>query len=208
MRAVTEAKNLFEGTTKLSADALGFFSQRMNIDLVWLTFFVAKYYAKVNSNDFYIWQRAIYMACEEQRGVLSVERALVYARGLSIPGVEEMMKHMSKNTDIYLPPWILNYSRIYDVAAVICPFDAGNIMKTVIKPAISWRYFLSLDFKLQPTGFNLITSLWNLEKIANEGVEDIRLSERILHQAVMGRNSPLCNTNFITGNALNVKIVE
>lgn len=209
-RAMVEAQKLVDGTSNFGEGSTGFYSQRMNIDPIWLTFFVAKYYAQVTVDQFYVWQRSIWITCQHQLGSMAAQRTLEYAQSLNIPGVDKVLAHISVNTDIYLPPWILNYNRIYDIAAVIAPFDCGNIEKTTLSPAISWRYFLSLDFRNHVGSLNFITSLWNMEKMNNEGTgdQDIRLSERILHQIIMGRNSPLCNTNTVSGNALNVKIVE
>lgn len=124
----------------------GFHAHKMDIDPVWLAFFTAVHYAKISINEFYDWQSGIYCICQnirEEREIMRIMNNLIAA---GIPGYNEMRVKASSVTDIDLPPWIFTPGRIYDIAAVIGPCDAKNVETTIAKPAISWRYFLSLDF--------------------------------------------------------------
>ncbi|AJG39333.1 nucleocapsid protein [Xinzhou Spider Virus] len=211
-RAMAEGEALFTGATLLKegAGAGKYSSQMMNIDPLWFTFFVCTKIAEVTSaDDFYRWQRGIYGACTAYRGRAHMESLFTTFETSGLPGYDKMKAANSVAKDIHLPPWIFTYARTYDIAACIAPLDIQNPDGTIQKPAISWRYFLCLNFEKKKEAISFITSLWNVEGLANAGeTEDIRISERILHQVIMGRNSPLANTNMITGNALNVKIVE
>lgn len=66
---VGEAESILNGSLDLSSgQSAGFNGQDSNIDPVWLTFFVAVKVCKLTINDFYNWQRGIYIATRKLRG--------------------------------------------------------------------------------------------------------------------------------------------
>lgn len=184
-------------------------NQETNIDPLWLCFFTAFKIAKVSSLDeFYLYQRGVYGACKKIRGATNMKHALGAMMDGGLVGMKELRNAMSECTHINLPPWILKPSRLYDAAAPIGACDALNVFNTLGKPTFSWRYYLCLDFSKKKGAINFVTSLWEMEQAANIGQdEDIRLSERCLHQMLLGRDSPFACTNFLIGNALSAKIL-
>ncbi|AJG39309.1 nucleocapsid protein [Sanxia Water Strider Virus 1] len=202
-RIIREANAILDPEDVDAADGAGFLSQRSNIDPLWLTFYFAFKVIKLSVADFYKWQRAIYATCRKIRGKENIRAVL--ATMLDLPGVQDTLGKMSQSTEIHTPPWVMHFSRLYDIAAVICPCDAYNVAATIQTPAISWRYLFTVNPAVK--GFiSYLTTLNAVEKTADE-TSEIHQSERMLQQFILGRNSPLANTNHLTGNALDVTIV-
>lgn len=175
-----------------------------------LVFFVTNKIAIIkNTGPFYNYQRDIYNVCRIIRGAGNVSSVLKVMNALGILGMKDVLNAMSSCTNIHLPPRILKPSRLYDVAAPICPCDVLNATNTIGLPSCSWRYYLCTDFEKNAKALNFLTSLWEMEEIANKDeADDFRESERTFHQMILGRSSPFACTNFIKNNALSVQITK
>lgn len=183
-----------------------YYGQIANIDPIWFTFFIAFKQCNLSVVEFYNWQRAVYTAARFIKGRVNMKSMLTSL--ISVKGISSLISNASASGEIHLPPWIFTMNRIYDISATIGCGDCKNMKKTVMKPSISWRYFLMLDYKDNKDSLGFIVSLDAMEEdaLSKTSGGDIRQSEKMLQQVIMGRDSPLANTNTISGNALNVTI--
>lgn len=203
-RAVVEADNFLNPAHEDAGEGAGFMSQRSNIDPLFLTFYIAFHVLNLSVSDFYNWQRAIYTAGRKIRGKTNMGLVL---RGFNrFPGVELMMTKLSQSTEMHCPPWVLNTSRIYDIVACIGICDCKNVAVTITNPGVSWRYFFNIRAENRSL-LPFLTAIDTVEGGPQSGDEEIIQAEKILYQFIVGRDSPLSNTNGINGNALDVVIV-
>jgi len=202
-RAMAESGAMLNPQDEDAAQGAGFLSQRSNIDPLWLTFYIAFKVLSLSVADFYKWQSAIYTTCRTIRGKNNLRAVLSTFQ--QYPGVGLTINSMSNSSEIYSPPWVLHWSRLYDIAACIGPCDSKKPDLTISKPAVSWRYFFTVNPARRGV-IKFIVTLNAIEKIADPA-GDVLQSEKILHQYILGRISPLANTNEVTGNALSVRFV-
>lgn len=206
LRVVYEAENMVAGRSGVEGETDGesFVAQQSNIDPIYLFGFIVYGMAKCSVSDFYYLQPAIYACTQKYRGKTNLQAIFSSSglRGLGKMGA--IIRLISGNTDIHLPPFVLNYSRLFDLCAPVCPFSLANIKGTARLPSVIFRS--GLGFKPEVKGMlAFITTLYSMEKIAQqkEGAanEEIYLSVRMLQQYIVGRVGPLTNTNFLVGRA-------
>jgi hypothetical protein len=202
-RVIAECNAMMNPKDQDAGAGAGFLSQRSNIDPLWFTFYMAFTILKLSVKQFYDWQSVIWGVCRKIRKKTNMKALLRQYQ--NVPGITIMLQKISRNTEIYTAPWVLHSSRIYDIAAVIGPCDSKNARATINDSAVSLRYFFNINPVVRGL-MRFIVSL-NVVEITADPQSEINQSEKILQQFILGRDSPLANTNNLTGNALNVRII-
>lgn len=116
---------------------------------------------------------------------------------MGTPLATNLIRVMSKSTDIHLPPFVLNPSRLYDLVTALEGFSCSP------------RYVLNLR-RDGGEGLTLIGRSWDLwfnSYAGSPSEADISESEHLFHQFLLTKRSPFQNTHQLQGNALNVEIV-
>lgn len=170
--------------------------QEANIDPLFMTFyqlFVVMKSSEVQAKNL---MRVLWKVNQQCAG--RKEKAAALQSYVSLGG-DRFAGFLVKNGSIYLPPWVVTYRRVEEMAAVAM-FDRANISASVSAPAVSWRFF----FNLKTNGTQkaqIITQINVLEK-----EQKTKVSEHMLHQVLVGRaGSCECTINR-EGNALNCTI--
>uniref|UniRef100_A0AAT9J9Q0 Nucleocapsid protein n=1 Tax=Periplaneta americana nairovirus 3 TaxID=3133472 RepID=A0AAT9J9Q0_9VIRU len=211
-RVVAEAENMITGKSQVEGEEDGesFVAQHSNIDPIYLFGFIVYGIMRCSLDDFYRMQPAIYACTQKYRGKINL-KAIFQSSGIRGVGkMSALIGLISNNTDIHLPPFVLNYTRLFDLCAPICPFSLANIKGTARLPSVTFRS--ALGIKTEVRGLLIfITSLYSMEKIVEEldgsTQDEIYLSVRMLQQYIVGRVGPLTNTNFMEGRAGDVNWV-
>lgn len=116
---------------------------------------------------------------------------------MGTPLATNLIRVMSKSTDIHLPPFMLNPSRLYDLVTALEGFSCSP------------RYVLNLC-RDGGEGLTLIGRSWDLwynSYAGSPSEADISESEHLFHQFLLTKRSPFQNTHQLQGNALRVEIV-
>ncbi|KAM7306460.1 uncharacterized protein ISCGN_010163 [Ixodes scapularis] len=103
---------------------------------------------------------------------------------MGTPLATNLVRMMSKSTDIHLPPFVLNPSRLYDLVTAFGAFPLDDVKCEGLE-----------GFSCSP----------RFAGVPSEA--EISESEHLFHQFLLTKRSPFQNTHQLEGNALNVEIV-
>ncbi|UYV62285.1 K02A2.6-like, partial [Cordylochernes scorpioides] len=160
----------------------GYESQKTNIDPLWLSYFTAIKLCNLKWAQFKVFQRGIYAIGLNVRGKENIKAMVNSMSG--VPDFTLLRGKLSRNMNIYTPPWMITPSRMYDIVAVFGACDNAMARDTLKLPVISWRYFLGL--RLSADGpFRFLLALWGIEKTAKElsaDASDASQAERAFQQ--------------------------
>lgn len=104
-----------------------------------------------------------------------------------------LSKKISPNTNIHLPPHVLNYTRLQDMVGTICAVSALNL-PSVNKPLYSPRHILHAARELDTT-VKFLTQFYSLETLvqqtrpANEDDEEIKQSLHMFRQYLIQKRN-------------------
>lgn len=191
----------------LSGGATGFFQQGSGIDVVFSSFFWL-YRLNCRSYAAFTELNGLLVGISQQPQGKTKTQKILSAMGT--PLATNLVRMMSKSTDIHLPPFVLNPSRLYDLVTAFGAFPLDDVKCEGLEGfSCSPRYVLNLR-RDGGEGLTLIGVSWNLWFNSFAGVPseaEISESEHLFHQFLLTKRSPFQNTHQLEGNALNVEIV-
>lgn len=191
----------------LSGGTTGFFQQGSGIDVVFSSYF---WLYKLNCRSYAAFTELnglLVGISQHPQGKAKTQKIL---SAMGTPLATSLVRMMSKSTDIHLPPFVLNPSRLYDLVTTFGAFPLDDVKCEGLEGfSCSPRYVLNLR-RDGGEGLTLIGVSWNLwyNSFAGSPSEaEISESEHLFHQFLLTKRSPFQNTHQLEGNALNVEIV-
>lgn len=193
--------------TALTGSGTGFQQQGSSIDVIFSSYF---WLYKMGCRG--------YQMFEELNGLLVGISQSPQGKGKTAKVLEEMgtpvsrslVLMMSKSTEVHLPPFILNSSRLYDLVAIFGTFPVDDVRCDGLEGfSCSPRFVLNLK-REGGEGLAMIGKTWNMWSGSFPGRPkegEISEAEHLFHQFLLQKRSPFQNKHKLTGNALNVEIV-
>nr|QPZ88454.1 nucleocapsid protein [Soybean thrips bunya-like virus 9] len=185
------------------------FQQFANMDTLFSSLFWAFKLAKVdNYNDFLNLGVTLYKIGKASSGKKNMKEML----GKTVNrNVRDLVKCVSESENIHLPPFVLNSKRLLEMAACLFPVSAKSVQSWV-NPIGHPKYLLHGE--ASSGAANFLVDLYHMEKAAFDGRAslgmqrmDIYQSCYLLHQLLIGKGNIFSNTQKVTGNASEAKIV-
>ncbi|CAN7978160.1 unnamed protein product [Ixodes persulcatus] len=197
-----------EQVSALSGAGLGFMQQGSGIDVIFSSYLWANKLGCRSYTQFTELNSLLVGIAQSPQGKTKTTRMLQEMGTPTAPGILTMM---SKSTEIHLPPFVLNSSRLYDLVTTFGAFPIDDVTCEGLDGfSCSPRYVLNLR-RESGEGLALIGKSWEMwcASYAGEpGREDISESEQLFHQFLLHKTSIFQNTHNLSGNALNVEIVS
>lgn len=196
-----------ETVSALADGASGFYQQGSGIDVVFSCFF---WLYKLNCRSYarFAELNGLLVGISQQPQGKTKTLKVLSAMGTDL--ANRLVRLMSKSTDIHLPPYILNPSRLFDLVTAFGAFPLDDVKCEGLEGySCSPRYVLNLR-RDGGEGLTLIGVSWNLwfnSFPARPAEAEISESEHLFHQFLLNKRSPFQNTHRLEGNALNVEIV-
>lgn len=116
--------------------------------------------------------------------------------------INRIAKYFNKTKSIHMPPYAITEHRLYDWVAVFGIIRLASVQVMKAHPGISTRYFT--HFRLDdPQAISALLSFNILETSADPHSE-IRESEHMFHQMLLGKRSAYEPASDIKGDAFNI----
>lgn len=207
-KALWEAEALIVAQRNAGQGQGAFSQQSAGIDLLFSAFFWAVKCGVTDYDSFVRFNRFLYSL-----GLRSIgsRKMRAYLESTLNPFGQRILHAISDCTDVHLPPFVLSCARVSDMVAALGAFTIDDVrVNDVGRYAYSDRYILNLrrDENIGVAFLTLSWAMWNFSRRGNPGEGAICSAEHLLHQFLLRKISPFQNTHQMTGNALDVEVID
>ncbi|KAG0436374.1 hypothetical protein HPB47_017984 [Ixodes persulcatus] len=184
-----------ETVAGLSGETAGFTQQGSGIDVIFSAYLWAFKMGCRNYDQFSELNGLLVGISQSPQGKAKTKKML---QEMGTQLAMSLVGMLSKSTEMHLPPFVLNNSRLYDLVAIFGAFPLDDVRCEQLDGySCSPRYVLNLR-RNSGEGLALIGKSWELWKATfggSPGEAEISESEHLFHQFLLRKHSPFQNTH-------------